>query len=144
MERRPRPTRADFRRFTRYTTRWRDNDVYRHMNNAVFYEYADSAVAGWHLETGALEVPDGPVVCLVAETACTYHDSLGFPDPVDVGLVLDRLGARSMTWRIGLFRGDADAVSGDIRFVHVCVDSRTHRPVPLPAALRRAAETMLG
>jgi acyl-CoA thioester hydrolase len=62
---------------------------------------------------------------------------------VDVGLVLERLGERSMTWRIGLFRGDAEAASGDVRFVHVAVDSRTHRPVPLPEALRRAAAQML-
>lgn len=142
MERRPRPTRADFRRITRYATRWRDNDAYRHMNNAVFYEYADSAVGCWLLEAG-LRFPDGPLVCLVAETSCTYHASLGYPDPVDVGLVLERLGGRSMVWRIGLFRGDAEAASGDIRFVHVCVDAATHRPVPLPEPLRRAAEAML-
>ncbi|MBB5221243.1 acyl-CoA thioester hydrolase [Amaricoccus macauensis] len=143
MQRRPPPTRAAFRRFVRYATRWRDNDVYRHMNNAVFYEYADSAVGSWLIGPGGLAVPDGPVVCLVAETACTYHASLGYPDPVDVGLVLDRLGERSMTWRIGLFRGDADAAAGDIRFVHVCVDARTHRPTTLPESLRRAAEEML-
>lgn len=127
----------------RYTTRWRDNDCYRHMNNAVFYEYADSAVADWHLATGALKVPDGPVVCLVAETGCTFHASLGFPDPVDVGLVLERLGERSMIWRIGLFRGDAEAAAGDVRFVHVCVDAASHRPVPVPEALRLAAAPML-
>lgn len=141
--RRPRPTRATFRHFERYTTRWRDNDVYRHMNNAVFYEYADSAVGSWLVGIGGLEVPEGETVLLVAESACTYHASLGYPDPVDVGLVLDRLGERSMTWRIGLFRGDEEAAAGDMRFVHVCVDARTHRPVPLPDPLRRAAAAML-
>ena len=114
------------------------------MNNAVFYEYADSAVAAWLLETGALDVPHGPVICLAAETACVYHAGLAFPDPVDVGMILERLGGRSMVWRIGLFRGDAPDAAADIRFVHVCVDSRTHRPTPLPGTLRRAAEAMLG
>lgn len=143
MERRPRPTRADFRRFFRFATRWRDNDTFRHMNNVVFYEYADSAVVMWHMENGILRLPDGPVLCFVAETGCTYHDSLGFPDPVEVGLVLERLGERSMTWRIGLFRGDAQAASGDVRFVHVCVDSATQRPVRVPEPLRQAAAEVL-
>jgi acyl-CoA thioester hydrolase len=143
MERRPRPIRSDFRHFVRFTTRWRDNDAYGHMNNATFYEYADTAVADWYIEASALQLPDGPVICLVAETACTYHASLGYPDPVDVGLILDRLGTRSLTWRIGLFRSDSDSAAGDIHFVHVCVDNATRRPVPLPDPLRQAATFML-
>ncbi len=137
------PMRADFRHFVRLPTRWRDNDVYGHMNNAVFYEYADTAVNGWLLAAGGLEVPTGPIVCLVAETGCRFHASLGFPDPVDAGLALVRLGARSLTWRIGLFRGDAASAAADIHFVHVCVTRDDHRSCPVPDALRHAAASLL-
>lgn len=134
------PTRADFRHFATYPTRWRDNDVYGHMNNAVYYEYADTVVNGWLVAHGGLAVPDSPVVCVVAETGCFFHASLGFPEPVEAGLALDRAGRSSLTYRIGLFRPGVAAAAAVIRFVHVCVDRATMRPVPVPPALRTAAE----
>lgn len=132
------PVRADYGHFETFTTRWRDNDVYGHLNNAVFYEYVDTLVNGWLISSGALPVPRGPVVCLVAETGCTYFASLKFPGAVDAGLRLERLGRTSITYGIGLFPADVDTAAAAARFVHVCVDHRTHRPEPVPAALRQA------
>lgn len=131
------PSRADYRHFASFTTRWRDNDVYGHLNNAVFYEYVDSLVNGWLISSGALDVPGGPVVCLVAETGCTFHASLSFPGNVDAGLRLDRLGRTSIRYGIGLF-AEGGAATAEARFVHVCVDRTHHRPVPVPERLRAA------
>ena len=135
---RTRLIRADYRYFVTFTTRWRDNDVYGHMNNAVFYEYVDTLVNGWLVASGGLDVPDGPVVCFVAETGCTFHASLGFPEPVEAGLALDRLGTSSITYRIGLFRPGLAEEAAQARFVHVCVDRLTQRPVAVPERLREA------
>jgi acyl-CoA thioester hydrolase len=132
------PTRADFSHFETYPTRWRDNDVYAHMNNAVFYEYVDTLVNRWVIGTGALRIPDGPVICLVAETGCVYFDALGFPDPVEAGLRVDHVGSRAITYGIGLFRPGAPTAAARARFVHVCVDAATRRPVAIPQALRDA------
>lgn len=135
---RERPIRADFPHFATYPTRWRDNDVYAHMNNAVFYEYVDTVVNGWLIRSGALEIPGGPVICLVVETGCSFFASLGFPDAVDAGLRVDRIGASSITYGVGLFRAGAAEASALARFVHVCVDRDSHRPVPTPPALKAA------
>ncbi len=135
---RPRLTRADYRHFETYATRWRDNDVYRHMNNAVYYEYVDTLVNGWLVRHGGLDVPGGPVVCLVAETGCRFFASLGFPDPVEAGLRLERVGRSSVAYGIGLFRPGLEEEAARARFVHVCVDPASHRPVPVPEALRAA------
>ena len=132
------PSRADFAHFETFATRWRDNDVYAHMNNAVYYEYVDTLVNGWLIRSGALTVPDGPVICLVAETACVYFASLGFPEPVEAGLRLDRAGTSSIAYAIGLFRPGAPAAAAAARFVHVCVDRATGRPTPIPEHLRAA------
>ncbi|MBP7242018.1 thioesterase family protein [Amaricoccus sp.] len=132
------PDRADFPHFDVYPIRWRDNDVYGHMNNAVYYEYADSVVARWLTGPGGLAVPDGPVICLVVETGCTYFGSLGFPDTVEAGLRLDRVGGSSITYEIGLFAAGAPTAAARVRFVHVCVDSVTRRPAPVPPGLRAA------
>ncbi len=126
----------------RQTTRWRDNDAYGHVNNAVFYEYVDSAVNRWLIETGALAVPDGAVIGLVAASECVFFAGLGFPDPVDTGLRTARVGRSSVTYEVGLFRGDAVEESARARFTHVCVGRADHRPVPLPESLRRALETL--
>jgi acyl-CoA thioester hydrolase len=137
-----RPTRAASPHFVTYASRWRDNDVYAHMNNAVFYEYVDSVVNAWLIGTGALRIPGGPVICLVAETGCRYFASLGFPAPVEAGLALERAGTTSIAYRVGLFAPDADEAAALARFVHVCVDAETRRPTPVPEALRSALETL--
>ena len=135
---RDRPTRADFPHLETYPTRWRDNDVYAHMNNAVFYEYVDTVVNGWLIRSGALEVPGGPVICLAVETGCRFFASLGFPDPVEAGLRVDRVGATSVAYGIGLFLPGSDEAGARARFVHVCVDRDSRRPVPIPPGLRAA------
>ena len=131
------PTRADFRHFVTQTTRWQDNDVYGHINNAVYYEFADALVNGWLADTGTLPVPDGPVICLVAETGCSFFSSLSYPEPVDTGLGLARIGTSSIEYRIGIFRLDRHEAAASLRFVHVCVDRDSQRPVPIPEALRQ-------
>jgi acyl-CoA thioester hydrolase len=130
--------RADYRYFRTYGTRWRDNDVYGHVNNAVYYEYVDSIVNGWLVERGGLAVPDGPVVCLVVESGCTYHGSLSFPGDVDLGLRAVKVGTSAITYGIGVFASGAETAAADGRFVHVCVDRQSRRPVPVPEPLRRA------
>ncbi len=127
-----------YRHFATYPTRWRDNDVYAHMNNAVYYEYVDTIVNGWLIGTGALAVPEGPVICLVVETGCSFHASLGFPEPVEAGLRVERLGRSSITYGVGLFAPGAEEEAATARFVHVCVDRESRRPVPIPEPLRAA------
>ena len=112
------------------------------MNNAVFYEYVDTVVNGWLAGEGGLPVPDGPIVCLVAETGCSFYASLGYPDPVEAGLRLERLGTSSITYGVGLFRPGAALEAAGARFVHVCVGRDDHRPVPVPDDLRAALATI--
>lgn len=134
---RTRNRRDAYRHFATFATRWRDNDVYAHMNNAVYYEYVDTLVNGWLIGSGAIGIPDGPVVCVVAETGCVFHASLGFPDPVEAGLRLERLGTSAITYGVGLFAAGAAEEAATARFVHVCVDRESRRPVPVPEKLRR-------
>ncbi|MXU63849.1 acyl-CoA thioesterase [Oceanomicrobium pacificus] len=137
------PTRGHYVHFETMTTRWRDNDVYAHMNNATYYEYVDTAVNGWLARSGALDVPGGPVIGLVAETGCRFHAPLGFPAPVEAGLAVAHLGRSSVVYRVGLFAESVDAAAADARFVHVYVDRDTRRPVPLPDRLRDALTGLL-
>ena len=141
---RPEPgKRSDYRAFYEITTRWSDNDIYGHMNNVVHYSLFDTAVNGWLIEAGVLDIHNGEQVGLVVETGCRYFAEMAFPDVVTAGIRVAKLGTSSVTYEIGLFRNGDDRAAAEGRFVHVYVDKESRKPIPLNAALRTLLETAL-
>jgi acyl-CoA thioester hydrolase len=138
-ETRPAPARLnDYLWHMPIQTRWMDNDVYGHVNNVTYYSYFDTAVNGYLIEAGALDIQKSPVIGLVVETSCRYRSPITFPEPVTAGIRVARLGTSSVRYEIGLFRASDTEAAAEGYFVHVYV-ARTHRrPVPLPEALRSA------
>jgi len=134
--------RGDYRYFRDITTRWMDNDVYAHVNNVVYYSWFDTLVNGWLLEQQLLDFEQSPTVGLVVETHCSYFSSIAFPDIVRAGLRVTRLGTSSVRYEVGLFANDHAQAAAQGHFVHVYVDRASRRPVPLPAPLRHALETI--
>ncbi len=135
--------RGHFPHFQAITTRWMDNDVYGHVNNVVHYSYFDTAVNRYLIEAGALDIHAGEVIGLVVQTQCHYFESLAFPQAVQAGLRVARLGRSSVGYELGLFADDAPLAAAVGRFVHVYVDRSTRRPVPLPEKLRAALAPLL-
>ncbi len=130
------PARADFAVFRTLATRWMDNDHYGHVNNVAYYSYFDTAVNGWLIEAGGVDIRTLPAIGLVVETSCRYFRPLSFPDVLEIGLGIERLGTSSIVYRIGVFRQhEAEAVAAG-RFVHVYVDAQTRRPTMMPAVVR--------
>lgn len=129
-----------YRAFRPITTRWMDNDIYGHMNNVVHYSLFDTAVNGWLIESGVLDIRRGGQVGLVVETGCRYFSELAFPDPVTAGIRVARLGTSSVRYEVGLFRNEEAVAAAEGFFVHVYVDRETRRPRPLGDALRAALE----
>jgi len=119
-------------------TRWMDNDVYGHVNNVVYYSYFDTAVNAYLVESGVLDIEKSEIVGLVAETGCSYFASVAFPDHLDVGLAVSRLGRSSVTYAIAIFREGEDQAAAQGRFVHVYVERATSKPVEIPAHVREA------
>jgi acyl-CoA thioester hydrolase len=120
-----------------------DNDVYGHVNNVHFYSFFDTVVNQYLIEAGVLDPMSSPVIGLVVETKCNYFESVGFPEVLDAGLRVARIGGSSVRYEIGLFRAGAARAAAQGHFVHVYVDRQSRRPVPLPdplaAALRKIA-----
>lgn len=141
----PVPTRADYVAWRTITTRWRDDDAYGHLNNATYYEMFDTAVNAHLYDATGLDVRGLPQIGVVAETSCRYLRQVGFPAPVESGLVVDRVGTSSVIYRIGLFQGDCDEAAAEGRLVHVYVDNTDPtRPVtPVPDAIRAAVTPLL-
>ncbi len=145
QDRAQRPTRADYAAWRQVTTRWRDDDAYGHLNNATYYELFDTAVNAHLYEATGLDIRALPQIGIVAETSCRYFRALGFPAPIETGLVVDKVGTSSIVYRIGLFQGEAEEAAAEGRFVHVYVDNTAPaRPVtPMPDAIREAVAPLL-
>jgi acyl-CoA thioester hydrolase len=129
--------------FQLITTRWMDNDVYRHVNNVVYYSYFDTVVNQYLIEQGALDIEKSDVVGLVVETQCRYFSPLAFPSKVHAGLRVAHIGNSSVRYEVGLFRDDTPLAAAQGHFIHVYVDRASNRPVPLPAPLRAALTPLL-
>ena len=142
MAEQPQHLRADYRHFQPITTRWHDNDIYGHVNNVVYYSYFDSAVNAYLIARGGLDIHDGEVVGFVVSSSCDYFASIAFPDVLEVGLRVGKLGNSSVQYELAIFKaGEAQACAAG-RFVHVFVDRASNRPTPIPAGLRRALEAL--
>jgi acyl-CoA thioester hydrolase len=137
-------SRDAFRLFRAIPTRWHDNDAFGHVNNVVYYSWFDTGVNAWLIEGGFLDLAQSPIVGLVAETTCTYFESVAFPETVEIGLGVERLGSSSVTYRLGIFREGGDQAAAQGRFTHVYVERATQRPVPIPPDLRAALAAMGG
>ncbi|WP_081718935.1 thioesterase family protein [Aliihoeflea sp. 2WW] len=119
-----------------------DNDAYGHMNNVVHYSLFDTAVNGWLIENGVLDIYRGSQIGLVVETGCRYFAEMAFPDTIHAGIRVAKLGNSSVRYEIGLFRNDEDEAAAEGFFVHVYVDAGTRRPAPLDPALRTLLESI--
>lgn len=134
--------RSFFTVFRPIATRWMDNDHYGHVNNVAYYSFFDTAVNGFLLDATGLEIRELPAIGIVAESSCRFFSSLSFPDTVHAGLGVERLGARSIVYSIGLFKNDDEEACALGRFVHVYVDRVTRRPVEIPGAIRAVVERL--
>jgi acyl-CoA thioester hydrolase len=123
-------------------TRWKDNDVYGHVNNVEYYSYFDTVINAWLIREGGLDIHGGDVIGVCAESHCAYSAGLAFPETVRAALRVAKLGRSSVRYEIGLFREEGDEPAAEGWFVHVFVDRETRRPVEIPARLRSALERL--
>jgi len=138
----PGPRRWQFRVLRPIATRWMDNDHYGHVNNVAYYSFFDTAVNGFLIEAAGTDIRELPAIGVVAESSCQFVSAVSFPDVIHAGLSVERLGARSITYSIALFRGDDIDACAVGRFVHVYVDRTTRKPVEIPGIIRTAVERL--
>ena len=137
----PVESRARFRYWLTLQTRWMDNDQYGHVNNAQYYSYIDTIVNKMLFERQVLAGPHWNAIGLVIASSCEFFSALSFPQVVDCGLRVGKIGNTSLRYEVGLFAAGAAAPSALGQFTHVFVDPATRRPVPLAPAVR---DLMLG
>ncbi|CAB4882531.1 MAG: acyl-CoA thioesterase [Actinobacteria bacterium] len=117
-------------------TRWKDNDIYGHVNNADYYGYFDTVINALLIKEGGLDIHNGTTIGLCAESHCKFLGPLAFPGSVDACLRVGHLGASSVRYELALFDGETGAPAAVGWFVHVFVAADTRRPAEMPAQLR--------
>lgn len=135
--------RTDYVHFRTIQTRWMDNDVYGHVNNVQYYSYFDTAVNGFLIDQGVLDFHDDDIVGLVVETHCNFYASAAFPDEIEAGIRVARLGKSSVRYEIGLFVAGRDTPIAAGHFVHVYVRRDRQEPIPIPEAARAVLNAIL-
>lgn len=135
--------RASYRYFNDITTRWMDNDIYGHVNNVVYYSYFDSVANKYLIEEGGLDIKNSQVVGFVVASNCQYTSPIAYPQAIEAGLRVNRLGNSSVEYGIGIFQQGSSVVSAMGTFTHVFVDRSTDKPVAIPASIRSALEAVL-
>ncbi|MFV2172653.1 acyl-CoA thioesterase [Actinomadura sp. LOL_016] len=123
-------------------TRWKDNDVYGHVNNVVHYSLMDTVINEWMIRTAGFDPATSPSIALCVESHCEYKAEVSFPDTIEVGLRIGRLGGSSVRWEIGMLRASDRVLVAQGHFVHVFVDRTTRRPTPITGAVRTEMEKL--
>ncbi len=129
--------RSEFPHFLEIQTRWMDNDLYGHVNNATYYSYFDTVVNRYLIEARLLELQAGQTIGLVVETGCSYFQEIAFPERIFAGLRVAKIGKSSVRFEVALFRENESAAAAQGYFVHVYVDRAARRPVEMSDGTKR-------
>ncbi|MBU6378407.1 MAG: acyl-CoA thioesterase [Gammaproteobacteria bacterium] len=139
----PRQRRSDYAYFQPMTTRWMDNDAYRHVNNAVYYSFFDTVANNYLLEHGVLDIGRSPVVGFIVASSCNYRRPIAYPAKIDAAFRVNRIGTSSVEYGVAVFEQDADEAAAFGTYTHVFVERESGKSVPIPPEIRTVLEKAL-
>lgn len=132
------PRRDAFGYFVPITTRWMDNDAYGHVNNVTYYSYFDSVANHYLIHQGGLNIQTSPEIGYVVHSQCSYFSAIAYPDELEGGLRVNRLGNSSVEYGIAIFLKGEESASAYGTFTHVFVNRETEQSTPIPKQIRQA------
>ena len=135
--------REDLKAWSKIPTRWMDDDIYGHVNNVVYYSYFDTAVNGNLIRATGQDIRSQDAIGIVVESGCTFHRELSFPQVIEAGLLVEKIGNSSVTYRVGLFIEEDSEPAASGHFVHVYVDREKRKPVRVPENIRQALRPIM-
>ncbi|KAF8167307.1 thioesterase [Crassisporium funariophilum] len=121
------PQRSDYLYFLQYRTRWSDNDQYSHVNNSIYYHLFDSIVNTYLIENCGLDPKSSPLIALVISSQCEFYAPLAFPQVLDLGLRVKKIGNSSVTYEVGVFEKGKDNPAAVGGYTHVFVGSESRK-----------------
>lgn len=135
--------REDYQKFYPLSTRWMDNDMFGHINNVVYYSFFDTAVTHFLIETGILRLKNNPIVFYVVHTSCNFITSLSYPEEIEAGIMLKKIGKTSITYGVSVFKKGAISAAAYGEFIHVLVDRNSNKATPIPDDIRHKIKSLM-
>lgn len=135
--------REDYKYFNSITTRWMDNDVFGHVNNVTYYSYFDTTANQYLIEQAGFDIHNAPIVGFVVHSNCNYLSPVAYPDKIEAGLYVKKIGNSAVTYGVGVFKKGENTASAFGEFVHVFVNRKEKKSVSIPEKMRIAMEKLL-
>ena len=135
--------REDYQKFYPLSTRWMDNDMFGHINNVVYYSFFDTAVTHFLIETGSLRLKNNPIVFYVVHTSCNFITSLSYPEEIEAGIMLKKIGKTSITYGVSVFKKGAISAAAYGEFIHVLVDRNSNKSTLIPEDIRQKIKSLM-
>ena len=135
--------RSDYKYFLAITTRWSDNDIYGHVNNIVYYSYFDTAANQYLIDHAELDIQNAPIVGFVVHSHCDYIKPIAYPDKIEAGLFVKKLGNSAVTYGIGIFKKGENSACAFGEFVHVFVNRETNQSTAIPSTIKEALQKLI-
>lgn len=133
---------SEYNYFCQLSTRWNDNDIYGHMNNIIYYALFDTAVNKWLIKNKLIDIKNGQNIGLIVQSGCNYFSSFEYPENINAGIRVTKIGKSSVRYEVGLFKEKEELSSADGFFIHVYVDRKTNKPIALDYDFKNALDTI--
>ena len=133
---------SEYNYFCQLSTRWNDNDIYGHMNNIIYYALFDTAVNKWLIKNRLIDIKNGQNIGLIVQSGCNYFSSFEYPENINAGIRVTKIGKSSVRYEVGLFKEKEELSSADGFFIHVYVDRKTNKPIALDYNFKNALDTI--
>ncbi|MGH8453855.1 MAG: acyl-CoA thioesterase [Nevskiales bacterium] len=131
------PSRAQFRHFTSLPVQWGDMDMLGHVNNVIFFRYAESGRIAYFDQMLGND-PDiwggeGPIL---AEIQCRFIQQMRYPAQLEIGTRTVKIGSRSLAIECGIFKQGEEAPVATSRAAVVWFNYREQKAALVPDTLR--------
>ncbi|MDA9805995.1 acyl-CoA thioesterase [Alphaproteobacteria bacterium] len=133
---------SEYNYFCQLSTRWNDNDIYGHMNNIIYYALFDTAVNKWLIKNKLIDIKNGQNIGLIVQSGCNYFSSFEYPENINAGIRITKIGKSSVRYEVGLFKEKEELSSADGFFIHVYVDRKTNKPIALDYNFKNTLDTI--
>jgi len=130
-----------FRRWTKVTLRFSDQDSLGHINNVAYAAYVEQARVALIDALMRSRGKGAGIDYILANVEINYRREMHFPGVVDIGGRLLKIGTKSVTSGYGLFKDGVNVATATS--VNVFFDPSTKKTVPIPDALRKILEDEL-
>lgn len=135
--------RDQFKFFLPIQTRWADNDIYGHVNNVTYYSYFDTAANSLLIQKTNFDIHQSEIIGLVVDSACSFLQELSFPEIVEVGVAIGKIGNSSLRYELAIFKQGQATAAAQGHFVHVFVDRENRKSTTIPNEMRKILEQYL-